>query len=154
MSTSTRSRRGRFPANMTEFAIGDEAGRARAAKTVPAGRVGRAEDFAGTMLYLAGRAGAYTTGAVMPLDGGMSVAARPTDVRGRSGHLAGNPPSGSPTHSRQALGCRRPFDGTWRAGTSSSERRAGKSSFCNCCAASRGGKAALDAGRRVLRTSS
>jgi NAD(P)-dependent dehydrogenase (short-subunit alcohol dehydrogenase family) len=39
------------------------------------GRVGRPEDMAGTLLYLTGRAGAYTTGAVVPLDGGMSVAA-------------------------------------------------------------------------------
>ncbi len=66
---------GPFPTNMTRFAIGDEAGRARAAKAVPMGRVGRPEDMAGTLLYLAGRAGAYTTGAIVPLDGGMSVAA-------------------------------------------------------------------------------
>ena len=66
---------GPFPTNMTRFAIGDEAGRARAAKAAPMGRVGRPEDMAGTLLYLAGRAGAYTTGAVLPLDGGMSVAA-------------------------------------------------------------------------------
>jgi NAD(P)-dependent dehydrogenase (short-subunit alcohol dehydrogenase family) len=66
---------GPFPTNMTRFAIGDEAGRARAAKAVPMGRVGRPEDMAGTLLYLTGLAGAYTTGAVVPLDGGMSVAA-------------------------------------------------------------------------------
>jgi NAD(P)-dependent dehydrogenase (short-subunit alcohol dehydrogenase family) len=66
---------GPFPSHMTEFAIGDEAGRARAAKAVPAGRVGRADDFAGTILYLVGRAGAYTSGAIVPLDGGLSVAA-------------------------------------------------------------------------------
>ena len=66
---------GPFPSNMTKFAIGDEAGRARASKSVPGGRVGRPEDMAGTVLYLTGRAGAYTTGAVLPLDGGMSIAA-------------------------------------------------------------------------------
>ena len=66
---------GPFPTNMTRFAIGDEAGRARTAKAVPMARVGRPEDMAGTLLYLTGRAGAYTTGAVVPLDGGMSVAA-------------------------------------------------------------------------------
>jgi len=69
---------GPFPSNMTNFAIGDEAGRARAAKTVPAGRVGRPEDFAGTVLYLTGRAGAYTSGAIIPIDGGISVAAAPS----------------------------------------------------------------------------
>ncbi len=69
---------GPFRTNMTKFAIGDEAGEGRASKTVPAGRVGRAEDFAGTILYLAGRAGAYTSGAIVPLDGGMSVAAAPS----------------------------------------------------------------------------
>ena len=62
---------------MTKFAIGDEAGEARAARTVPMGRVGHADDIAGTLLYLTGRAGAYTTGAIIPLDGGISVAAAP-----------------------------------------------------------------------------
>ena len=56
---------GPFPTNMTRFAIGDEAGRVRAAKAVPMGRVGRPEDMAGSLLYLTGRAGAYTTGAVV-----------------------------------------------------------------------------------------
>jgi len=66
---------GPFPSNMTKFAIGDEAGRARASEAVPMRRVGRPEDLAGTLLYLTGRAGAYTSGAILPLDGGMSVAA-------------------------------------------------------------------------------
>ena len=69
---------GPFPTNMTKFAIGDPAGEARAAKTVPTGRVGSAEDMAGTILYLTGRAGAYTSGAIIPLDGGISVAAAPS----------------------------------------------------------------------------
>jgi NAD(P)-dependent dehydrogenase (short-subunit alcohol dehydrogenase family) len=68
---------GPFPSNMTKFAIGDPAGEARAAETVPMGRVGRPDDIAGTLLYLTGRAGAYTTGAIVPLDGGISVAAGP-----------------------------------------------------------------------------
>jgi NAD(P)-dependent dehydrogenase (short-subunit alcohol dehydrogenase family) len=66
---------GPFPTNMTRFAIGDDEGRARAARAAPMHRVGRPEDMAGTLLYLTGRAGAYTTGAIVPLDGGMSVAA-------------------------------------------------------------------------------
>jgi NAD(P)-dependent dehydrogenase (short-subunit alcohol dehydrogenase family) len=69
---------GPFPTNMTKFAIGDPEGEARAINTVPIGRVGRAEDMAGTLLYLTGRAGAYTTGAIVPLDGGISVAAGPS----------------------------------------------------------------------------
>src|SRR5271163_2791241 len=66
---------GPFPTNMTKFAIGDDAGRARASEAVPMHRVGRPDDLAGTLLYLTGRGGAYTSGAVVPLDGGMSVAA-------------------------------------------------------------------------------
>ena len=68
---------GPFPSNMTKFAIGHEAGEAHAAKAVPMRRVGRPADIAGTVLYLTGRAGAFTTGAIVPLDGGMSIAAAP-----------------------------------------------------------------------------
>ena len=68
---------GPFPTNMTNFAIGDEAGQARSAKSVPMGRVGRPEDIAGPLLFLAGRGGAYTTGAILPVDGGIGVTAPP-----------------------------------------------------------------------------
>jgi NAD(P)-dependent dehydrogenase (short-subunit alcohol dehydrogenase family) len=68
---------GPFPSNMTKYAIGTEDGRAHAASTVPMGRVGAPADLAGTLLYLTGRAGAYTTGAVIPLDGGLHCAAAP-----------------------------------------------------------------------------
>jgi len=68
---------GPFPSNMTKFAIGSEEGRAHASGAVPMGRVGRPDDLAGTMLYLTGRAGAYTTGAIVPLDGGLHCAAAP-----------------------------------------------------------------------------
>ncbi len=68
---------GPFPSNMTKYAIGSEEGRAHAANAVPMGRVGRPDDLAGTLLYLTGRAGAYTTGAVVPLDGGLHCAAAP-----------------------------------------------------------------------------
>ena len=68
---------GPFPSNMTKFAIGDEAGRAHAESTVPLGRIGAPADLAGALLYLTGRAGAYTTGAVLPLDGGLHCAAAP-----------------------------------------------------------------------------
>jgi len=39
----------------------------------PLGLIGRPDDVAGAALYLAGRAGAYVTGAVIPVDGGIST---------------------------------------------------------------------------------
>jgi NAD(P)-dependent dehydrogenase (short-subunit alcohol dehydrogenase family) len=41
--------------------------------TAPLGRIGRPDDMAGVALYLAGRAGAYVTGAVIPVDGGIAT---------------------------------------------------------------------------------
>ena len=41
------------------------------------GRLGRPEDIAGAILFLTGRGGAYTTGAILPVDGGVSVSAPP-----------------------------------------------------------------------------
>lgn len=41
--------------------------------SVPLGRIGRPEDMAGVAVYLASRAGAYVTGAVIPVDGGILV---------------------------------------------------------------------------------
>ncbi|KAF9337750.1 hypothetical protein BKA57DRAFT_495038 [Linnemannia elongata] len=43
---------------------------------VPLGRIGQPEDVAATAIYLASRAGAYTTGAVIPVDGGTLVKAK------------------------------------------------------------------------------
>ncbi len=43
------------------------------AKTNPRKRIGTPEDMAGIAIYLASRAGAYVTGAVIPVDGGMST---------------------------------------------------------------------------------
>jgi NAD(P)-dependent dehydrogenase (short-subunit alcohol dehydrogenase family) len=40
---------------------------------VPRGRAGNGDDIAGVMLFFASRAGAFVTGAVLPVDGGMSV---------------------------------------------------------------------------------
>ena len=42
-------------------------------KTIPRKRIGTPEDMAGVAIYLASRAGAYVTGAVIPVDGGMST---------------------------------------------------------------------------------
>ncbi|GJJ71274.1 hypothetical protein EMPS_03624 [Entomortierella parvispora] len=43
---------------------------------VPLGRIGQPEDVAATCIYLASRAGAYTTGAIIPVDGGTLVKAK------------------------------------------------------------------------------
>lgn len=42
-------------------------------KTNPRGRIGEPEDVAGTCIFLSSRASAYTTGAVIPVDGGIST---------------------------------------------------------------------------------
>lgn len=39
----------------------------------PMGRIGRPDDMAGTAIFLSSRAGAYLTGAVIPVDGGIST---------------------------------------------------------------------------------
>jgi NAD(P)-dependent dehydrogenase (short-subunit alcohol dehydrogenase family) len=41
--------------------------------SVPLSRIGEPEDMAGITLYLASRAGAYVTGTVIPVDGGMTT---------------------------------------------------------------------------------
>ena len=43
------------------------------AASSPLNRIGRPDDMAGTAIFLASRAGAYVTGAVIPVDGGIST---------------------------------------------------------------------------------
>ncbi|MEH0841907.1 glucose 1-dehydrogenase [Micromonospora sp. CPCC 205711] len=64
---------GPFESRMMAFALDDPASRAAIAGQVPLGRIGRPEDMAGTAIYLASRAGAYLTGAVIPVDGGLTT---------------------------------------------------------------------------------
>lgn len=68
---------GPFVSRMTAFAIGSEDAQASLGETVPLGRVGRPDDVAAAVLFLAGRGGGYVTGAILPLDGGIGVETGP-----------------------------------------------------------------------------
>ncbi|NNK17145.1 MAG: SDR family oxidoreductase [Sulfitobacter sp.] len=64
---------GPFVSRMTAFATADENTREKVGKDVPMKRVGRDEDIAGCMLFLCGKGGAYVTGAIIPVSGGINV---------------------------------------------------------------------------------
>ncbi|MFE5330048.1 SDR family oxidoreductase [Embleya sp. NPDC056575] len=67
---------GVFPSRMmasTLDAIGDTI-----AAATPLRRIGRDDDMAGIAVFLAGRAGSYLTGAVIPVDGGVATTASGT----------------------------------------------------------------------------
>ncbi len=64
---------GPFRSKMMAFVLDAEGGEEMVASGVPLRRIGRAEDAAGAVIFLASRAGSYLTGAVIPLDGGMST---------------------------------------------------------------------------------
>ena len=68
---------GLFDSRMTAFATGDAARVARLEQRIPLGRLGRPEDIASAILFLCGRGGAYITGAILPIDGGVGVEAGP-----------------------------------------------------------------------------
>lgn len=42
-------------------------------RAIPLRRMGSAEDIGGAVLFLCGRAGAWTTGAIVPVDGGTTA---------------------------------------------------------------------------------
>lgn len=64
---------GPFESQMTKSFLGSEEGREAVGAQVPVGRIGTPEDVVGTTLFLASRAGAYLTGVVIPLDGGITA---------------------------------------------------------------------------------
>lgn len=63
---------GYFPTKMTAHIRKQDEEAAALAKRIPLGRLGTPEDIGGLCLFLASRAGAYVTGALLPLDGGLS----------------------------------------------------------------------------------
>jgi NAD(P)-dependent dehydrogenase (short-subunit alcohol dehydrogenase family) len=63
---------GPFESKMTAFVFDTPENREMVERMVPLGRIGRPDDVAGLTLFLSSRAGSYLTGAVIPLDGGIS----------------------------------------------------------------------------------
>jgi NAD(P)-dependent dehydrogenase (short-subunit alcohol dehydrogenase family) len=64
---------GFFPTKMTQFALADEEKRNALLQEIPLGRAGAPEDIAGLAIMLASRAGAYMTGNIIPVDGGILI---------------------------------------------------------------------------------
>jgi NAD(P)-dependent dehydrogenase (short-subunit alcohol dehydrogenase family) len=62
---------GFFESDMT--VITDDNMRKMVESMVPRGRTGSPEDMAGAAIYLASRAGAYVTGSVIPVEGGLAL---------------------------------------------------------------------------------
>jgi NAD(P)-dependent dehydrogenase (short-subunit alcohol dehydrogenase family) len=63
---------GPFESKMMAFMLDTPEKRAEVERMIPLGRIGRPDDAAGLTLFLASRAGSYMTGAVIPLDGGLT----------------------------------------------------------------------------------
>ncbi len=64
---------GPFQSKMMAYRLGTDEGMAEVAAGVPRRRIGTPEDVAGAVIFLASRAGAFTTGATIPVDGGIST---------------------------------------------------------------------------------
>jgi NAD(P)-dependent dehydrogenase (short-subunit alcohol dehydrogenase family) len=63
---------GPFESKMMAYMLRDEDSRRAVEAMVPLGRIGRPDDVAGLTVFLCSRAGAYMTGTVIPLDGGIT----------------------------------------------------------------------------------
>jgi NAD(P)-dependent dehydrogenase (short-subunit alcohol dehydrogenase family) len=64
---------GPFESKMMAYMLETPEARSMVESAVPRGRIGSPEDVAGTVIFLSSRAGAFLTGAVIPLDGGIST---------------------------------------------------------------------------------
>ena len=64
---------GRFFTKMTEYVSKDEKLFKAECAAIPLHRWGQAEDIAGVAIMLAGRAGAFITGQIIPVDGGTTL---------------------------------------------------------------------------------
>lgn len=73
---------GPFPSAMTAFFTQKQQRSDAVREGVPLGRLGEPSDLAGLVLCLCGAGGAYISGAVIPLDGGMSAYRTPGLERG------------------------------------------------------------------------
>lgn len=63
---------GYFASRMSAFVFDDADAKRALVESIPRGRTGQAGDIVGATLFMASRAGAYLTGAVLPLDGGVA----------------------------------------------------------------------------------
>lgn len=64
---------GFFPTEMTEELFGSDRGQDWISRLTPMGRGGALSELAGALLYLADPANGYTTGVVLPVDGGWTA---------------------------------------------------------------------------------
>ncbi len=64
---------GPFESKMMAYRLDDPDSRKMVEANVPRKRIGSPEDIAGTVIFLASRAGAFTIGSVIPVDGGIST---------------------------------------------------------------------------------
>lgn len=63
---------GPFESKMMAFALDDPQMRSAIEASIPLGRIGHPDDMAAAAIYLASRAGAYLTGVIIPVDGGIT----------------------------------------------------------------------------------